>query len=288
MTTALRRVGQSRGIAHGLGSLRSAPQLQSQPSRVGPVCLPLRLSPLGGGSLRCFATRAEGTVKMWNDEKGFGFISPGAGGEDVFVHRSALQEGVQLSQGMPVSYDPEWDERKRKDRAANVATSEGGGGSGGDSAAPAGSSGGGGSFGGAAATAVQSIPQASGWNLVSAGGKWEISRQPMSQDGGSSLLRQRVTIHKDSPKGSTPDLKKEEFQLCGDGSWDKRVYPAGPDREESVVLKPSGAGAKAAGQRGKGHGRNWVVEGKVGSSWDIVFDPQTQMVTVEQAFVEGQ
>lgn len=227
---------------------------------------------------------------MWNEERGFGFISPSAGGEDVFVHRSSLGEGVQLSQGMAVNYDPEWDERKRKDRAANVAVSEGGG-SGGAAAAPAaggGGGGGGGFSGGAAAAVARPLPQASAWSMISAAGKWDIKGQPMQQDGGSSMLRQRVTIRQDAPKGAGPDLRKEEFQLCGDASWDKRLYPEGPDREETVTLKPGGAGSKADGQRGKGHGRNWAVEGRVGSSWDVVYDPATHMVTVEQAFAESQ
>merc|ERR1719499_463642 len=236
-----------------------------------------------GSSARCFSSgRAEGIVKMWNEERGFGFISPSAGGEDVFVHRSALQEGVQLSQGMSVSYDPEWDDRKRKDRAANVSASAGGGGGGGGGgfAAPSGGQG----FGAAAA---RSLPPASSWSMVSAAGKREISRQPLAQDAGSAIVRQRVTVRGDAPKGSGPDVRKEEFQLVGDGSWDKRLYPEGPDPEEVVVLRPGGPGSRAAGERGKGHGRNWAVEGRPGSTFDVLYDPESHMVSVEQAFAES-
>ena len=50
---------------------------------------------------------ALGTVKWFNDAKGFGFIEPEGGGEDVFAHFSAIQmEGFRtLKQGGKVSYD---------------------------------------------------------------------------------------------------------------------------------------------------------------------------------------
>jgi cold shock protein len=48
-----------------------------------------------------------GTVKWFNDAKGFGFIEPDEGGEDVFAHFSAVQmEGFRtLKQGSRVTYD---------------------------------------------------------------------------------------------------------------------------------------------------------------------------------------
>ncbi|ESQ91888.1 cold-shock protein [Asticcacaulis sp. AC460] len=50
---------------------------------------------------------AEGTVKWFNSTKGFGFIQPSAGGNDVFVHISAVQRaGLQgLADGQKVSYE---------------------------------------------------------------------------------------------------------------------------------------------------------------------------------------
>jgi cold shock protein len=48
-----------------------------------------------------------GTVKWFNDAKGFGFIEPSEGGEDVFAHFSAIQmEGFRtLQQGEAVTYE---------------------------------------------------------------------------------------------------------------------------------------------------------------------------------------
>ena len=50
---------------------------------------------------------ANGTVKWFNDAKGFGFIEPADGGGDVFAHFSAVQmDGFRtLKQGSQVSYD---------------------------------------------------------------------------------------------------------------------------------------------------------------------------------------
>ncbi|MCR4283293.1 MAG: cold-shock protein [Bauldia sp.] len=50
---------------------------------------------------------AVGTVKFFNTSKGFGFIAPDDGGNDVFVHISAVERaGMQsLAEGQKVSYD---------------------------------------------------------------------------------------------------------------------------------------------------------------------------------------
>ncbi len=64
-----------------------------------------------------------GTVKWFNDEKGYGFLSCDEGGEDVFVHFSAIQaEGFRtLKEGQQVSFDLEpYPKNSEKLRAANV------------------------------------------------------------------------------------------------------------------------------------------------------------------------
>lgn len=64
-----------------------------------------------------------GTVKWFNESKGFGFIANDDGGEDVFVHFSAITgDGFKtLSEGQKVVYDTETDPKdSSKLRAVNV------------------------------------------------------------------------------------------------------------------------------------------------------------------------
>ena len=52
-------------------------------------------------------TMKHGIVKFYNQEKSFGFITPTEGGNDVFVHRSALTDGVMLYEGDKVTFEVE-------------------------------------------------------------------------------------------------------------------------------------------------------------------------------------
>ncbi|MGE0697999.1 MAG: cold-shock protein [Hyphomicrobiaceae bacterium] len=57
-----------------------------------------------------------GTVKFYNEQKGYGFIQPDDGGKDVFVHASALERaGMRaLVEGQKVSFDTQEDRRSGK------------------------------------------------------------------------------------------------------------------------------------------------------------------------------
>ena len=52
---------------------------------------------------------ATGTVKWFNDEKGYGFITPDDGGRDLFVHYSSIDGGGfrSLAEGAKVNYEEE-------------------------------------------------------------------------------------------------------------------------------------------------------------------------------------
>jgi len=64
---------------------------------------------------------ATGVLKMFNPERGFGFIKPDEGGSDVFVHVSAAERsGIQLQQGMRLGFDEGQDRKTGKARAENL------------------------------------------------------------------------------------------------------------------------------------------------------------------------
>ncbi|CAN7603330.1 cold-shock protein [Phenylobacterium sp. LjRoot225] len=65
---------------------------------------------------------ATGTVKWFNGVKGYGFIQPDDGGQDVFVHISAVERAGlgQLDEGQKVSYEIERDKRSGKTSAGQL------------------------------------------------------------------------------------------------------------------------------------------------------------------------
>jgi CspA family cold shock protein len=81
-----------------------------------------------------------GTVKWFNATKGFGFIEPNDGGQDVFVHISALERAGlnSLDEGATVSFELEQDRRSGKTSAGDLQVlSAGTGGNGAGRSAPA-------------------------------------------------------------------------------------------------------------------------------------------------------
>ena len=63
-----------------------------------------------------------GTVKFFNTQKGFGFITPDEGGNDVFVHITAVQSsGLEgLNDGQRVEFETEPDKRGKGPKAVNL------------------------------------------------------------------------------------------------------------------------------------------------------------------------
>lgn len=65
---------------------------------------------------------ANGTVKWFNATKGFGFIQPDNGGQDAFVHISAVERSGmrEITEGQKLSYDMERDSKSGKMSACNL------------------------------------------------------------------------------------------------------------------------------------------------------------------------
>jgi CspA family cold shock protein len=65
----------------------------------------------------------QGTVKWFNGQKGFGFIQPNDGGNDVFVHISAVERAgmSSLNEGQKISFDVVADRKTGKSSAQNLA-----------------------------------------------------------------------------------------------------------------------------------------------------------------------
>jgi CspA family cold shock protein len=96
----------------------------SRPPRAGP---PRTFERRGGdgdgrGAPREAMGAGSGVVKWFNPTKGFGFIQPNGGGQDVFVHISAVERAglSSLTEGQTLSYDLEQDRRSGKSSATNL------------------------------------------------------------------------------------------------------------------------------------------------------------------------
>jgi CspA family cold shock protein len=62
-----------------------------------------------------------GTIKMFNENKGFGFIKPdGGGGADVFFHVSALRDGDEITEGKAVTFEIGVDPKSGRAKAVSV------------------------------------------------------------------------------------------------------------------------------------------------------------------------
>lgn len=80
------------------------------------------MRPLARTYFRLDDTMTNGTVKFYNDQKGFGFIQPEDGSKDVFVHATALERaGMRgLVEGQKVAFDTAEDRRTGKVAVNNI------------------------------------------------------------------------------------------------------------------------------------------------------------------------
>ena len=92
---------------------------QKAPSRVGLAAVESNLSEQNL-LLTHEMAREAGVVSRWNDERGFGFIAPGGGGEELFCHRTAIEDGDCLIENAPVAFERGTDKQTQRERALRV------------------------------------------------------------------------------------------------------------------------------------------------------------------------
>ena len=71
---------------------------------------------------KCFneGIRFEGTFKVYSKDRGFGFVTPDEGGEDVFVHVKDNPVLPDAQEGETVTFNKTWDNRKNKYKGCNM------------------------------------------------------------------------------------------------------------------------------------------------------------------------
>jgi CspA family cold shock protein len=62
----------------------------------------------------------QGNIKLFNEDKGYGFIRPDDGSTDVFFHVTALREGDEITVGKAVSFEMGVDPKSGKSKAVSV------------------------------------------------------------------------------------------------------------------------------------------------------------------------
>jgi CspA family cold shock protein len=62
----------------------------------------------------------QGRIKMFNEDKGFGFIKPDDGGSDVFFHVTDLREGDEITVDAAVAFEMGKDPKSGKPKAVDV------------------------------------------------------------------------------------------------------------------------------------------------------------------------
>jgi CspA family cold shock protein len=62
----------------------------------------------------------QGKIKMFNEDKGFGFIKPDDGGNDIFFHVTALREGDDVTVGKAVAFEMGNDPKSGKPKAVSI------------------------------------------------------------------------------------------------------------------------------------------------------------------------
>eukprot|EP00747_Dinoflagellata_sp_TGD_P169769 gnl/TRDRNA2_/TRDRNA2_199637_c0_seq1.p1 gnl/TRDRNA2_/TRDRNA2_199637_c0~~gnl/TRDRNA2_/TRDRNA2_199637_c0_seq1.p1 ORF type:complete len:184 (+),score=24.16 gnl/TRDRNA2_/TRDRNA2_199637_c0_seq1:93-644(+) len=115
--------------------------------------------------------------------------------------------------------------------------------------------------------------------MVGSFSQWSVHSEPM---GTSTNAGNLIVIQQDAPKLGVGDIRREEFQILGDGRWERRIFPAGGIGAAVVPLGP-GEPSLAAGDDGQGggHGRNWAVDGEPGTTFKILYDPEQKLVSCE-------